>query len=257
VKQPRTRVSASGLFGGASTRHYHSFGAAFRRHWLMFALVPAVFGGTILLRHSKWIWAPLAALFLAATFAVWMKSFSAARALAATPRAKVASAAQGYAELAGEALPLGSPLQSPYSAVPCLWYRYIVETKDGDGDWRASDSGASREAFVLRDETGDCVIEPDGFEVVSFRVESWDDGGERRTEHLIMGGDPIYAIGDFRTEGERHALRPASGRTSVVSNFTEAELRRKGMIASLIALALFVGFAAFFGWLALRTLRGP
>jgi hypothetical protein len=252
----KSRVAASGLFGGTSTRHYDSFGAACRAHWPWFVLVPGLVVASLLLRHSKWVWVPMVGMLLVFSFAMWVRGFGAARTLSGTPRAKVASAAQGYAELAGEAVALAAAVDSPFSGVPCLWYRYLVERKSSKGEWTTSDWGVSREPFVLRDETGDCVIDPDGFEVVSYRTETWQAGGERRTEHLIMAGDPLYAIGDFRTDDGTHRLRPAAGRTSLVSNFTEAELARKAMIASVVWAALFVGCAAFAGWLTLRTLHG-
>ena len=159
------------------------------------------------------------------------------------PTARVRSAHQGYVELVGTAHHLdGEPIVAPLSNTRCCWYRYKIERRSGK-DWRTVESGSSDGIFALRDETGDCVIDPEGAEVTSRHERSWSDHGDSRlahpvhaqlpslgktadtlvdisgkvldslgagvghyryTESVILDGDPLYAIGRFHTLGPGH-----------------------------------------------------
>ena len=157
------------------------------------------------------------------------------------PTARVRSAAQGYVELVGTAHMLdGDPIVSPLSHTPCCWYRYRVEQRRGERNWQTVQSGISDSIFVLRDATGDCIVDPEGAEVTSSHSRSWSDDGVGRGAHgvharlpslgrgadlvvnvggkiletlggavgeyryhesVILDGDPLYAIGEFRSVG--------------------------------------------------------
>ncbi len=154
------------------------------------------------------------------------------------PTARVRSAPQGYIELVGTAQTLqGEPIIAPLSQTHCCWYRYRVE-EHGDNGWRPLRHGTSDELFLLRDATGDCVIDPDGAEVTTAHTRRWSDNGDgwgahgvharlpslgrtsdtlvkvadtvfgaigggryRYTEAILLEGEPLYAIGHFRTIG--------------------------------------------------------
>ncbi|MCB1800917.1 MAG: hypothetical protein KDI82_04425 [Gammaproteobacteria bacterium] len=156
------------------------------------------------------------------------------------PTARVRSAPQGYVELIGKARAMsGEPVVAPFSKTPCCWYSYRVERRSRRGS-RPVESGSSDAIFLLRDESGECVIDPEGAEVTSRHKSSWSDDGSgwgghgvharlpslgpaadlavqvggsvldalgsgvgeyRYTESVILDGDPIYAIGRFRTLG--------------------------------------------------------
>lgn len=156
------------------------------------------------------------------------------------PTARVRSAAQGYVELVGTARMLdGEPIVAPLSHTVCCWYSYKVERRGGK-NWSVVQSGTSDGIFVLRDETGECVIDPEGAEVTSRHSRSWSDDGSgwgglpvhvqlpslggtadlvvnvggkvleslgsgvgeyRYSEAVILNGDPLYAIGQFHTLG--------------------------------------------------------
>lgn len=156
------------------------------------------------------------------------------------PTARVRSAPQGYVELVGHAHSLdGEPIVAPLSHTTCCWYRYRVERRSGK-DWSVVESGSSDGIFILRDATGDCVIDPEHAEVTSRHTRSWSDDGSGRgghavhmrlpslgrtadtivniggavletlgsgvgqyryTEAVILDGDPLYAIGEFHTLG--------------------------------------------------------
>ncbi len=141
-----------------------------------------------------------------------------------TPTAKIRSAAQGYGELSGMAqLMDGAPIVAPLTGKTCAWYRYKVE-KMGDKHTHVVDSGSSDELFLLLGRTGRCVIDPEGATVITRHKEVWFDfsypsrkrGGRsgllgqmlgrvgsryRYTEERLRAGEPLYAIGMFKSVG--------------------------------------------------------
>ncbi len=119
--------------------------------------------------------------------------------------AKIRSAHQGYLELKGMGrLMDGEPIIAPLSFAHCLWWRFKVEEKQSHGDsdaWRVIRQGVSDNLFYLEDETGRCVVDPEGAEVTSDDKRVWygDGGRYRYSEWLILLGQPLYAIGEFRS----------------------------------------------------------
>lgn len=156
-----------------------------------------------------------------------IKRLSEARFLLNTPTSKIRSAAQGYVELYGmvRALDTGE-VEAPLSGTPCLWWRFKIEVYQSDGkkrSWREVERGASEAWLRLEDGTGECLINPRGAEVRVSTRQVW--RGNRRhprgvsgdvgllgrllsadreyryTEERLHVGQPLYAIGDFRTRG--------------------------------------------------------
>ncbi|MEW5838816.1 MAG: GIDE domain-containing protein [Pseudomonadota bacterium] len=117
-----------------------------------------------------------------------------------TPTSRIRSAAQGYVELEGWAQnPSNSPIFSPLTHTECTWYRYKVEERDTDErgrtEWKTVRSGTSSHLFLLDDNTGECVIDPDGAIVEPAHQRTWQTGDYRYTEALILPLEQIYAIG--------------------------------------------------------------
>jgi hypothetical protein len=139
-----------------------------------------------------------------------------ARTVEDTPTSRIRSAAQGYVELIGTGKTMNGPaIVAPLSKTPCTWYRYKVE-KRGNKRHRVVDSGCSKELFMLVGETGSCVIDPEGAAVTPTVKRVWYgcsyDGASkglfgnlgrryRFTEERMHSGDPLYAIGSFRSVG--------------------------------------------------------
>ena len=141
----------------------------------------------------------LAAISTISIFA-WLSALSRLRAIRDTPTSKVASAAQGYVELVGRGQPFGDPpLLSKLSQLPCLWYRYKIERRDSENKWETVDSGETCDSFMLRDDTGACVVDPEQAEIITRHHEQWHQGDYRYTEWNLIKGDPLYVIGQFRT----------------------------------------------------------
>jgi hypothetical protein len=102
------------------------------------------------------------------SFVAWVANYRRYRQINDLPTSKVASAAQGYVELFGraEVLP-GAPLTSRLSNTSCCWYCFEVEEKTSDNKWHTVDSGKSVAHFSLIDDSGQCVVSPDGAEVLT------------------------------------------------------------------------------------------
>ena len=168
------------------------------------------------------------------------------RLLADMPTSKLRSAAQGYIEVQGWAQMMpGEPIYAPVSGMPCVWYSYKVEeTGDSSGGgrgWATVESGVSDAIFYLVDQTGKCVIDPDGAEVTPSVKVRWRGntrrpmfapkqtsvwsmlfhaGSFRYTECRIHEYDPLYAIGQFTGVGgsEQASIKEATGDMRVLVN---------------------------------------
>jgi hypothetical protein len=134
------------------------------------------------------------------SFCAWVANYRRYRQISDLPTSKVASAAQGYVEMLGKAdLLAGTPVTSQLSATTCCWYSYEIEEKDSDDKWKTVDSGTSTEHFLLVDDTGQCVISPEGAEVLTNDRKSWLQGNRRFTEWLLLSRGVLYALGEFST----------------------------------------------------------
>ncbi|MDJ0741478.1 MAG: GIDE domain-containing protein [Gammaproteobacteria bacterium] len=180
-----------------------------------------------------------------------------ARRIEDVPTARVRSAPQGYVELIGTAQTLGGePIIAPLSKTACCWFDYRIQRRSGKS-WRSVQAETSDGIFVLRDDSGDCVVDPEGAEVTSRHRTSWSDDGSgwgshgvharlpslgrgadrvvqvggkllemlgsgvgeyRYTESVILEGDPLYAIGQF------HSMSSAE-QTASLNDLTGAILR--------------------------------
>lgn len=160
----------------------------------------------------------------------WFRSLKRARLIEDTPTSKCRSAAQGYVELIGmQVMMPGEPIKAPLTGRRCTWWAYEIEEKRtsySNGKrrtrWVTIESDTSGELFLIRDDTGECVIDPDHAEVHESAKDSWY-GNSRRpantpktssffggryryTERRMHDGDKLYAIGLFTTRNSHHSL---------------------------------------------------
>ncbi len=158
-----------------------------------------LFVGLRLESRDGWLYC-LALMAVISVFA-WLSSLNRLRAIRDTPTSKVASAAQGYVELVGRGEPFGDiPVFSQLRQLPCLWYRYRVELRDSEKNWKTEDSGESTDSFLLRDESGVCAVDPEQAEISTRHRDCWVTGDHRYTEWTLIKQDRIYVIGEFRTQ---------------------------------------------------------
>lgn len=180
----------------------------------------------------------LTAIALGASLAAFAAAFShlnRARLTENMPTSRLRSAAQGYIELNGYArLMPGPEIVSPLSGARCVWWKYQIEyrettTRNGQrsSEWRTLEAGSSDSLFLLADDTGDCVVDPEGATVYPSLKRSWSGstrrpqripektpwlqfGNYRYREQLLRIGDPLYALGWFRSQGHEHAFDEAA-----------------------------------------------
>ncbi|MCP3848799.1 MAG: hypothetical protein GY694_00985 [Gammaproteobacteria bacterium] len=158
-----------------------------------------------------------------------------------TPTSKIRSAHQGFVELEGEGrLMSGTPIISPLSKQPCLWYSFKIEHKRREFDigpkemealsnsrWETVNTGISDNLFLVADETGICVVDPDDATITPSFSKTWYGSQEysatdiysasallklsshsgsnnyRYTEKRIDVGEELYLLGRFKTVGGR------------------------------------------------------
>ena len=147
-------------------------------------------------------WLICLSIMAAISILAWLSALNRLRTIRDTPTSKIASAAQGYVELIGRGQPFGeTPLLGKLSLLPCLWYRYKIEQRNAKKDWRTLDSGESDDSFILRDDTGECVVDPEQAEILTQHRDQWHDLDYRYTEWKLIEHDSLYVIGQLRTQG--------------------------------------------------------
>ena len=160
------------------------------------------------------IFAALSCLASIGGFAWGFSMLKRARQIQDTPTSKIRSAAQGFVELEGVAnlLP-GDPVRSPLSGDSCAWWKYSVEEKrttysngKRQTSWTTIESAVSEDLFELSDDTGNCVVDPEGATVIPNRKLTW--YGNSRRPHGAPKSSPIFGFGRFRYREE--IVRPAS-----------------------------------------------
>jgi hypothetical protein len=151
--------------------------------------------------HSRigWLWC-LIPIALISLFA-WYSALQRLRTISGTPTSRIGSAAQGYVELIGRGRPGPAALISKLRVLPCLWYRWKVEERDGENKWSTLDQGESSDYFVLRDDSGECIVDPEHAEIITKHCDEWSEGNYRYTEWKLIQDDYIYVIGEFKTVG--------------------------------------------------------
>jgi hypothetical protein len=165
---------------------------------LAFAATVAALLGTFALRYGMVALVAFCGLvFLLATLVGWLGSLQRRDAIRDTPTSTATAAAIGYVELLGTAQDVGwPPLRSQIRKTPCVWYRYQIERRVG-GTWITESSRASTQCFVLRDASGECIVDPEGAEVLPRRLRVWREFEYRYHEAVIALGESIYVLGEL------------------------------------------------------------
>ncbi len=149
--------------------------------------------------RTGWLWC--LGIMAAVSLLAWYSALHRLRTISGTPTSRIASAAQGYVELIGRGRPGPARLISKLRVLPCLWYRWKVERRGAKNQWQTLDKGESSDYFVLRDDSGDCVVDPEQAEIVTKHCDTWISGDYRYTEWKLIQDDYLYVIGQFRTVG--------------------------------------------------------
>jgi E3 Ubiquitin ligase len=187
--------------------------------------------------RSPVLWMVLSAAGAPVFFWLGLRRLRVARAITDLPASRVRSAAQGYVEISGIARTIeGTANIAPLTRIPSVWWYYCIEEGEHDDDdksWRTVKTATSDASFVLHDDSGQCLVEPEGAEIfpsirkVWYGSQDWPApalGTEnhlagvfhryRYTEHRIPHDSSVNVIGEFRT------LRAAGG-DSVAEDVSE------------------------------------
>lgn len=185
--------------------------------WASFALQVEALPG------DEFVWACVATLAVALVGLFYgFQQLRRARLILDTPTSRIASAAQGFVELEGEGdwLP-GPEIRCPLTGTRCVWWEYRVEQRTRDSrnrsHWKTLVHAVSDDLFLMRDASGECIVDPHGAKVRPGLRRRWQGlgrrpaqvpektpwisfGAYRYTESLLRIGDPLYALGHFRTQ---------------------------------------------------------
>jgi len=190
--------------------------------------------------RSLYDWQPVALTFLV-TFVAMLALVVAAlgcvdtREIGALATSQVATAAPGYVECKGTLhVPPGAHgVIGPHTQTTAVWYE--LESKSGMKKSLVHRE-RSHQQFVLRDSTGDVLVDSTSMSVqtrpLAFRRgnSARQLNGTRATERLLKEGDTAYALGEFSTgttsDGvlTRHLRIAKDGTRLFVSNYSEEEL---------------------------------
>ena len=148
-----------------------------------------------------------------------------ARTITDTPASRVRSAAQGYVEISGIARTFaGKSNPAPLSLTPSVWWYYCIEEASNSSNkegWRTIKSNTSDANFLLHDDSGHCVVDPEDAEVFPTVRKVWYGSQDwpapelgttnpltglfhryRYTEHRIPVETTVNVIGEFRSLGD-------------------------------------------------------
>ncbi|HWA12053.1 MAG TPA: hypothetical protein VHA15_03095 [Burkholderiales bacterium] len=126
----------------------------------------------------------------------------------AIPTSRVATAAQGYVELVGTAR--NARRHFPDAPEFHLWKRTQFASRSSQ--WRVfpfnlfyivHSVDTTQEPFCVADDSGSALVLPAGAEVLCARREVEYDGDRKVVREHILEGDPLYVLGEFRTEREQ------------------------------------------------------
>lgn len=172
-------------------------------------------------QNSYYFWCAILGAATPYSLYLFLRNTGKARLIEDIPTSRIRSASQGYVELEG----LGKQLPdmkivAPMTGTPCIWWHYIIEKKvriNKRTQWKTIEKKSSVSLFMLEDETGGCLIDPQGAEMHAsikrkwYGKTKWPARGPvsspmsmfasyRYHEHLIREDEPLYTLGLFRTQ---------------------------------------------------------
>ena len=137
-------------------------------------------------------------------FVAWLRAYRRYRAIADTPRSRLASAPQGYVELEGRAGLFGPSDGIGFAwTPPAVWVRYAVY-RQNDGRHLLVERGQSASVFVLEEGDERALVDPEGAEVIPGRRFHEQRGDFVYRGEYIAPGDRLYVLGHLQTEGGDH-----------------------------------------------------
>lgn len=179
--------------------------------------------------HEEYEFILGASLFIALiSFYIFVRNWKRLRIIEDTPTAKLRSAHQGYIELEGKGQLIDSQLiYAPLSNHLCIWFHSQIERREtfihkgrSQTSWNIIYQNISNHRFKLADGMNSCFVDPNGAEIKSDEKLVWYGNTEwpvttkllesqsvlnrslnryRYTERLILPGQSLYILGQFKT----------------------------------------------------------
>ncbi len=154
---------------------------------------------------QKTLWVLLLSLALVASaFAAFFNYWRLLK-ITEAPISTIASAAQGYIELHGTAS-TQTALKTPYHGISCVWYRAWVYANRRESsyprkviDTRLLQYAESDNLFQLQDETGACMVDPKGAEIIFAQQRTFLKNEHRYVEEYLPAGRRLYVLGQLDT----------------------------------------------------------
>lgn len=150
-------------------------------------------------------------------------------------------------------LPGRGLLTAPFSKEPALWYKHVINFSS-----RFRKRGStSEERFLVADETGQLIIDPVGFRVLTTHTKITLGGviGTKRTkptlEDRLEDGDTVYGHGRLARDASRSdvaVLAVDRNERHLLSNIAPATLRARARKVFLCGIALAVASVAVVCW---------
>lgn len=141
-----------------------------------------------------------------------------------TPTSKIRSMAMGTVEVKGKAYNGADDIivKSPFSGTDCLFYRYTVEewrSDDDGGHWVQLDQGRDGVRFLLKDETGEVIVDPEGAELElpadnTYNARGFDDAPPEiqnfieRNENVNKDSNELLSVFDNRRRYKEWYVTP-------------------------------------------------
>lgn len=178
--------------------------------------------------------------------------------LATSPRVAIGSIQRAGRFAVKGTVVCTEPVLSPEHRLPCVWYRYRIDEcrRRGRGSrWTTRVNEVDGRPFVLEDETGKIIVNPEKAEVRStterqtyaaegcLGLGQWFGGGDGDTRsflHVILVGEPAWVAGTVDVQGELRVFSGAVGRPLVVSTQGPLQVLAASLVAAIILLTLAV-----------------
>ena len=112
-----------------------------------------------------------------------------------TPDVEIASLISGEVAVTGVILSGSDLLRAPHTGDEAVYYRYLIQARDGDS-WTTVESRSERvEDFVIEDATGRIQVVPAGASINASVKHRHVEGQMRYTEYRLDPGDTVYMMG--------------------------------------------------------------
>ncbi|QDG53635.1 hypothetical protein FIV42_23680 [Persicimonas caeni] len=134
------------------------------------------------------------------------------RQLERVPPTPVSAVISGEVNLSGQVRPAGELLESPDTRTRAVYYRYVVEEErtdsDGDSYWATVKDVSRSVDFLLKDQSGEVLIQPGGPVEMDVRQDSQRVAGDMRyTEYLLEPGSKVFVFGYATREAAGYSVR--------------------------------------------------